>query len=139
MISMIESGKASPTYRTLEAISSALTSAGSKSLARDVMTKGVAKAKPYERLSTAVARMRKKGISQMPVVDSGKIVGALRESDIISNSGAALVKDAMGRKFAEVPPDAPIGLVRAILSQDDAVIVVRSGRILGIITKSDII
>lgn len=51
--------------------------------AKDVMTKEVVTVSPEEELEEAATLMVEKGISRLPVVDNGKLVGIITKRDIL--------------------------------------------------------
>ena len=138
-ISQIEAGRKSPTYRTLEKLSAVLGKSGAQRRARELMTSPMRFCSPGASIKSVKARFRKYNISQMPVVDGGRVVGAIRESDIIAKPEARTAEEAMGQPFPSVPEDMGEEAIRQMLRFDNAVVVTRNGKPVGIITKSDLI
>jgi cystathionine beta-synthase len=102
---------------------------------------------PNDTLRTAFARMRAADVSQLPVVESDRIVGLVDEHDIL----AALLTDSEGRTFARLAKDvmvtrletmaanAPIPDLVPILQRDHVAIVMDGDRFLGLVTRMDLI
>lgn len=92
-----------------------------------------------------VARMKKDGISQLPVLDDGRVVGIVNESDVLNHlledgsSGDDPIDDLVDTAFAIVEPSNRIGLIGQFFKQNKIVIVLDGGRLTGIITKIDFI
>jgi cystathionine beta-synthase len=104
---------------------------------------------PADNLRTAFARMRAADVSQLPVVESDRIVGLVDESDML----AALLTDAEGqnRTFARpvsdvmvtgletVSANAPIADLVPLFKHDHVAIVMDGDRFLGLATRMDLI
>jgi len=95
----------------------------------------------------AVALMRDKGISQIPVVDSGRLVGMLSELDLLTylsshtgTSGQPKVAAVMSRSVPTVELTTPISLLQAMLMQSGkAVVVDAENRPQHILTNIDLV
>jgi cystathionine beta-synthase len=97
-------------------------------------------------VSAATELFKLHGISQIPVVDRGVLVGILTELDVMQQlvSGRATpettVAEAMVRRVSTVLPSQPAGELPAIFERGEVALVVDSHRhLLGIITKLDLI
>ena len=111
-------------------------------LAREVMTKEVLTFGPSTTLQEACLALAKAGISGAPVVDrSGKILGVLSETDILSHLKTAMVKDAMTKGAVTAKPDSPVEEVVALMVRHDInrVPIVEGGKVLGIVTRADVV
>ena len=96
----------------------------------------------------AASTMKKHGVSQVPVLSKGRIVGSLSESTILSQiASGANAQDLSRRKvssYAEdslpmVGPATPVTAVSALLESSPAVVVSDKGSVLGIATKADLL
>jgi CBS domain-containing protein len=116
---------------------------------------------PDTPLREAAGDIARAGISALPVVDSdGLLVGMLSERELIRHlltaylqGGAAsrpstsgsntrrAVRDVMTRQVLCVSPEQPLAEVASLLVNKDidAVPVVREGRVVGFLTRGDII
>ena len=100
---------------------------------------------PEDTLLTAYGRMRMYDISQLPVVDDGRIVGILDESDMllaVATSGEHfrdLVSRHMVTRLEKVAPSESIASLLPLFRADKVAIVVDDDRFLGLITKVDLI
>jgi len=99
-----------------------------------------------ERVQRATDCFREHGISQMPVLDHGKLAGILTESDLLHQlmTGRAdkdtLVAEVMERKVSTVSMHAGSGELPRIFERGEVAIVVdEDRRVLGILTKMDLI
>ena len=117
-------------------------------IARDFSEGGVIAIGPDDTLLTAYNRMRTADISQLPVVDHGKLVGILDESDILRAVGAregraerfgAKVSAAMTRDVHTLQVHEPIERLKAAFDRDEVAVVVDGEALVGLITPVDLI
>ncbi|HII72428.1 TPA: CBS domain-containing protein [Candidatus Woesearchaeota archaeon] len=146
MIAKIEAGMLDPAYTKAQKIFEALERVEKKKepKAKDVMAKKVLIVKPSDKIVGVVRQMSAKGISQMPVVEAGSIVGMLTERAVIDRVGKEdvrrlLVKDVMEEMPPIVTEDTPISALNELLKHRNLVVVQKEGKIKGVVTKSDII
>ncbi len=93
-----------------------------------------------------VELMKKRGISQVPVVEKGHLVGIVTESGLLQkilDEGTdfldAPVSSVVSDAYEVADPDAPVGLFNHIFSQGKVIIVWERGEVRGLITKIDVI
>ncbi|MGQ9684463.1 MAG: CBS domain-containing protein [Anaerolineae bacterium] len=110
-----------------------------------VMSHGVHTLSPNLTIAEASARMRRYGHEGFPVVEGGRLVGILTRSEIDRalhhDLGTAPVRAYMRAGAISVTPSDPISRVQQIM-MDYAlgqVPVVADGRVLGIVTRTDLI
>jgi predicted transcriptional regulator len=141
-IAKIEKGKVDPRLSTINRILHVLTEGHGKKC-RDIMTRNVIFAKPKQKIQKISELMMKHAISQLPVVDNGKVVGTITEEDIVRNLNADLgeekVEAIMQPPLPIVPEDTSINMIRPLLEDNPAVLVTRKGNIVGIIARSDLL
>jgi cystathionine beta-synthase len=98
-----------------------------------------------DNLITTYKRMRMFDVSQLPVVDAGKIVGLIDESDILlglfedKDSFQMKVASVMVRNLETVAPDASIETIVDLFKQDKVAIIADSDNFYGLITQIDLI
>src|SRR5688572_7500029 len=99
-----------------------------------------------DRLGRATELFKQHGISQMPVLDDGKLAGILTESDVLHHlvSGRSnkdtIVAEVMERKVSTVGVQASSAELPRIFERGEVAIVVDDARtVLGILTKMDLI
>ena len=149
LIARIEKGTVDPRLSTVQKIMRALIVLSQKKIASDIMHKPVVTISANEKIRKAVEVMRKYNISQLPVTNQDKIIGGIQETTIIE---ALLVsKDStkvfdedianiMETGFTSVNSLTPLEYVLALLSKSrSAVLVEDEGKIVGIITKIDVV
>jgi cystathionine beta-synthase len=99
-----------------------------------------------DKLGRATELFKEHGISQMPVLDEGKLAGIITESDVLHHlvSGRStkdtIVAEVMERKVATVGVQAGSGELPRIFERGEVAIVVDDQRtVVGILTKMDLI
>ena len=143
LIARIEGGDVDPRLSTLRRIVGALEEAESAVMhAEDIMHEGVVTVQPDDSVREAIDVMIEEGYSQLPVVRDDRPQGIISNSDIrqleSENAGEFPVADVMREAITTVEPDATLDEVNAHLNHQDAVLVVRDGRLVGIITEADV-
>lgn len=105
----------------------------------------VCSVKPSDTLMTAFMRMRLYEYAQLPVIDDGKVVGILDESDILlavhkdSSNYKKPVRDHMTHNLVTIKPSAAFEEVTAILGKGMAGLLYHDGKFYGLITKVDLL
>jgi cystathionine beta-synthase len=100
---------------------------------------------PEDSLLTAFQRMRLADISQVPVMENGRCVGVLDESDLllaVHEDPArfhAPVRAAMSSRLETIAHDESIERLYAILDRGLVALVLNAGQFLGLITRSDLL
>jgi cystathionine beta-synthase len=100
---------------------------------------------PHDALLTAFNRMRISDVSQVPVLDHGKLVGILDESDLLTRmqeghgSFRDEVQTAMTDRIVTLPPSASFNELREILDSGRVAIVVDQGQFVGLVTRIDLL
>jgi cystathionine beta-synthase len=100
---------------------------------------------PAETIGEALNRMNENGVTQLPVLEDGKSVGSIKESRLLSrllenrDLISSPVSQIMEATFPIVDEEASIEEVTARLLEAPAVLVEEYKRIIGIITRTDIL
>jgi cystathionine beta-synthase len=100
---------------------------------------------PSDKLADALAKMNELGLTQLPVFEEGRPVGSVREgralSKVVKNRELleAPVSEVMEASFPTVDVDASSNEVTRRLQSSPAVLVEEYGRIVGIITRHDVL
>jgi cystathionine beta-synthase len=97
-------------------------------------------------VSEAVKLMKSQGISQLPVVEDGRLVGILTESDVLGKlvdgraTLASKVAEVMFRNVRTVEESDDVGLLSKIFNEGLVAVVIGEDRALkGIVTKLDLV
>ena len=100
---------------------------------------------PDEPLANAYGRMKLYDVSQLPVIEGGKLVGILDESDLllaVAESSARFdepVRKAMVSELTEIDVKAPVADLMPIFANDFVAIVRDGDKFLGLITRVDLL
>jgi cystathionine beta-synthase len=100
---------------------------------------------PDDSLQRAADTFREYGISQLPVLDNGQMVGAVQEITIVyaQHRGVdprqARLRDVMARPLPQLDSGVLLEeLYRLLLSGNSAVAITRDGRLTGLLTRADL-
>jgi len=141
-IAKIEKERVDPRLSTVNKILKVLTEGEGKKC-HDVMTRQVVSAKPTDKILKVSQLMMKYAISQLPVLEGGKIVGTITEESIVRNLSSTLAEDRVDKimqaPLPSVPEDTSTSMIQPLLQDHPAVLVVRRGEIVGIIARSDLL
>jgi cystathionine beta-synthase len=111
-----------------------------KTKSEDVIT-----ARPSDRVRDVIARMKAHGISQLPVVEDDKLLGAVAEVDLLRYlvSGEHSLDSPVGAlaesDYATVSPRTSIENLQGLLNDARMAIVTEEQKIVGVVTKIDLI
>ncbi len=100
---------------------------------------------PNDTLNIAYMRMKLYEISQLPVIDNGKIVGFLDESDVLMSvygkdeNFAAPVSSAMTKQVETISAKAKFSDLMPIFNKGNVAVVVENDKFLGLITRIDLL
>lgn len=99
-----------------------------------------------EPIAAAVDIMKAEGISQLPVLDQGILVGLVTEHDILqalvvgSSAVDRSMAEVMNRQISTVAPEDPIQtLIDAFSREEVGLVTDAAGRLLGILAKIDLV
>ncbi|MBQ5427306.1 MAG: CBS domain-containing protein [Oscillospiraceae bacterium] len=98
---------------------------------------------------TAYNRMRSSDISQLPVVDHGRLVGILDESDILAavegseqHRAAKFktpVREAMTSRVRTLQAHEPVDALLRVFDRDEVAVVLDGEEFVGLVTRVDLI
>jgi len=100
---------------------------------------------PDEPLAIAYRRMRMYDVSQLPVIDAGRIVGLVDESDLLlavsqhAGGFSQLVRESMTSNLETVPRDATLERLQPIFDAGRVAIVADASGFHGLITRVDVL
>ncbi|MBD3164136.1 CBS domain-containing protein [Candidatus Woesearchaeota archaeon] len=144
LIAKIEAGRLDPTYSNAVKIFDALREMSSREelKAEQIMNPSIISVRPSALIREAIKKMRRHGFSQLPVIEEHKAVGMISESIILDS----LIKHE-GKKAEDImesaPPvissDAVLSAVSNILKFFQMALVSRKGKLVGVITKTDLL
>ena len=141
-IAKIEGEKVDPRLSTVNKILEILSS-NIKKRCNEIMTRDVIITTPKEKIKKVTEIMVKHAISQLPVVEKGQVIGMVTEEGIVKHLSSDIaektVEDVMEPPLPSVPEDTDIAAIRSILETHPGVLVTRKGKLVGIITRSDLL
>ncbi len=103
---------------------------------------------PDDTLNTAYTRMRQADVSQLPVLDDGRLIGLLDESDLLeavegapsrSEGFQRRVSTAMTAKLNTLQADEPLESLLPLFERDEVALVLSGRDFLGLVTRIDLI
>ena len=144
LIAKIESGRIDPTYTKTKKIFAALSDLEQKEeiKAGQIMTDKIVSVNSHEPIKDVIVKMKKFQISQLPVIDGNHLVGFVSEStvlDALLNAKAKQVKEVMQESPPIVSKQTSIQVVSNLLKHFPMMLVSEEGKLIGVITKSDLI
>ncbi len=150
LIAKIEAGKLDPSFSKYKSIVEALLKLQRKDIkkAQDIMSREIVYVTKGEGLDKAARLMREHAVSQLPIYDGTRVVGSISEKTILrllSESGnpeevfRKQIKGAMDEPFPTVSEQSPVEVLYPLLEFFQAVLVVREGIPVGIVTKADLL
>jgi len=146
LIARIESGDIDPKLSLVKKIFEVLEELEGRSVnARRIMTSPVKYVTPDTTLKEAIEIMMRDGISQMPVMESGRVLGSVTESSVVRtilskglDASEIKVRDCMEEPFPMISPEERLESISKMLLNNPALLVVDNGEVVGIITKHDV-
>ena len=150
LVAKIESGKIDPSYSKAKAIFETLEKLEAKEerRARDIMTRKLLAVNTSDKVEKAIRIMEKYNISQVPVFERDNAVGMISEQTIMEHVAKGmdlkqLAKISAGKVMDEAPPrvdeETPLKAITALLAHNSAVKKKKKGKVVGIITKADLL
>jgi len=141
-VAKIENEKVNPTLSTVNKIISVLEK-NEDIKCSQVMTKDIISVEPKTKIPEAIKLMKNFEISQIPVIDKGICLGCITEKGVIDNMDKNLsrikVRDIMEKSCPIVSSDENLEMIKLILRYTQAVLVSEKQKIVGIVTKSDVL
>ena len=152
LIAKIESNRVHPSYDVVRRIFEYLDrmEQPQTGLAKDIEKRDLVWVRKSERVREAVEKMRQYGFSQLPVRDDKEdiCVGSLSERQIVQSLlkeadpksfYERIVGEMMQEQFPVVDESITITAVALLLQHSQAVLTARRGKVVGIITASDLL
>ncbi|MEA3430479.1 MAG: CBS domain-containing protein [Nanoarchaeota archaeon] len=150
LIAKIEAGRIDPAYTKAKQIFNTLELLDKKQeiKIKDFMCKRITSVKSACKIKDVIKKIRKLNISQLPVIENNITIGLVSESSILEKISSIenpskitqlTVKDVM----KEPPPSIPITtsqkVASSLLKHFPMLLVTKKGKIVGIITKADLL
>ncbi len=150
LIAKLEAGKIDSSYTKVKTIFETLErlEAKTKLSAGKMFQTEVISVQRNDPVAKVVELMKTHGYSQLPVFEGKHSVGSISEKTILRQilDGKGLPQisqiatgEIMEEAFPQVGEDAPLSLISDLLQVYSAVLISRRGRVVGIITKADLL
>jgi len=143
MVAKIESGRLDPTYSYVKKIEETINSLTKhqEAKAKDIMTKRVISVNRSTKVADIVALLTQYQISQVPVIEHHVVVGLVTESSILSVEDVSVktASDVMVESPPLVAKDAVLSVIKSLLQFYPLILVKDEGKVVGVITKADIL
>jgi predicted transcriptional regulator len=150
LVAKLESGKIDSSYTKVKTIFDVLERLETKVKIQEekVVPNKVVSIQKDEPVSNVVRLMKDHGYSQIPVFDDKRSVGSITEKTIlrqilagkdIAQVSKLAAEEIMEEAFPQVGEDAPLSLISGLLQTYSAVLVAKKGKIVGIVTKADLL
>jgi cystathionine beta-synthase len=114
-------------------------------VAKDRAGRELLTAAPTARVRDVIDTLKSRGISQLPVVDKGKLRGIVAEVDLLRHlvSGHKTldspIDELVEGDYATVTPNTKLELLQSVLADAKVAIVEEADQVIGIVTKIDLI
>jgi cystathionine beta-synthase len=114
-------------------------------VAKDRVGRELVTATPASKVRDVIATLASRGISQLPVVEHGKLKGIVAEVDLLRHlvSGHKTldspIDELIEGDYATVTPNTKLELLQTVLGDAKVAIVEDGDRVVGIVTKIDLI
>lgn len=146
LIAKIEAGRIDPTYSNAKKIFNTLDSLRKEKekKAHEIMTEKILSVGPTELVSSAVTKMRKHEISQMPVISDNKAVGFISESILLEafvnkKDPNLTIREVMQESPPVISKNTELTIISNLLRHYPVVLVAEEGKLKGLITRSDVL
>jgi len=144
LIAKIESGRIDPTYSKVRKIVDVLHNMTHEKevKAEEIMNSKVISLHPEDNIKDAIKKIKQYGISQIPVISANKVIGTISEATLLNallQNRGNIVRDVMDEAPPVVSKKASIKIVSNLLTFYPLVLVADSGKLEGVITKSDVL
>jgi cystathionine beta-synthase len=114
-------------------------------VAKDRSGRQLVTATPQSKVREVIETLKSRGISQLPVIDGGKLRGIVAEVDLLRHlvSGHKTLDSTIGElvegDYATVTPNTKLELLQAVLADAKVAIVEDRDQVVGIVTRIDVI
>jgi predicted transcriptional regulator len=145
LIAKVEAGRLDPTYSNAQKIFDALDDLTEQheAKAEEIMIKKVVTVGVNSDIPEVIKKMRKYGISQIPVMERDNVAGIISEAAVLDalmkGEKDVKAKDIMQEAPPSIDKNAPMHVVSSLLKFYPIILVMEKGKLHGVITKADII
>ena len=142
-IAKIENARVDPRISSVNKLLSVLTKKKAVRTCKEIMSRHIISVPPGEPLTHVVDLMNRHAISQVPIYQKGRPVGSISDTTVVRNSHRNFktlkARDILDPSFPLVDISDPIDILGTLLEFHAAVLVQDHGKVIGIITKSNLL
>ena len=125
-------------YRVVKALNELAEFKGKRNTVKEKMIKNPISVSPDESIANARKIMKKRDISQIPVINkNGSILGIITEKSILDNQNGIKCSDSMEFNYTILEPDSDLEKAREIIRNTQVILVVEDRKLVGLLTKAD--
>lgn len=149
LIAKIESKRIDPTFTKVKKIFDVLQELSNRNelKAEDIMTKKLICVNADDKITSAINKMRKHEISQLPVFSKKNVVGLVSETTILDSISSNKPEKTALLRIKDIMQDCPpivskktsTSIISGLLKYYPIVLVAEEGKPTGVITKSDML
>jgi predicted transcriptional regulator len=141
LLAKVELGEVTPNYNIAKRIFETLEQLeeSDSKKAYEIMNKTVITLKSDDKVSKAVGIALKRGISQFPVAENGRIIGSITTADLLDAEKGSTISKYLSPAMPSVGRLMPVSVIKDILKISGAVLVTDSGKVVGIITPEELL
>ncbi len=147
LIAKIENGSTTPSYKKgrkiLDKLEEMVEQNSVNKKVKEVQSEDMLSLNMDDKIETALEIMEENAVSQLPVIEDGLLKGGLTESSLLKNYEAINredpVKQIMEHPFPLIDENTNIEIAKRLLMDQPCVMTSREGKIVGIVTKVDIL
>jgi predicted transcriptional regulator len=146
LIAKIESGKIDPTYSKVQKIESVLNKISQEhsKTAKDIMIQNLISVKPDLNIIEIIKLLNEHAISQILVSENENVKGIIYEAHLLEkitekSFSSYTAKDIMIEAPPLVSEESKIPIVSSLLKFYPLILVSKKGKVIGVITKSDLL
>ncbi|MDP3882266.1 MAG: CBS domain-containing protein [Nanoarchaeota archaeon] len=154
LIAKLEAGKLEPSYLIMQKLISTLDRLehGKEKTCSSVMSSPIISLQDKETIAKASHLLKSKGISQIAIFRGKQLVGSISESSIINaltgDDGQEIsrkgifnksIKEIMDPPFPTLPANTPLSSALPLLKTVSALLLTEKEKIVGILTKADVL
>lgn len=150
MIAKIEAQSINPSYGRVKEVFDAMEQL-ERSIdmkVKEIATRRIVSVGPQDNVMKAARIMRESGFSQLPVIEKGRAIGSVSEKSVLGQivEGRSVleistkpVQEVMEEAFPLVDEESNLAMLSALLRFSPAVLLIRKGKLTGIVTKADLL
>jgi len=140
LVGKLERNENIPNYKNVRNIYRALNKEDKRHSAEEFITSDIISVKPDDKIKDAATIMKENDFSQLPVKHRGKYIGIITSQDIANQDNRELsVKKLDYHIPPKIPHDTPKDDFKTMFKSNNAVLVQKGNRVIGIITPANLL